>query len=263
VRHTTVGFERVYAEDSEAVAHLETDLNRNALDIWNLRFESHRYELYVNRDQGVIRAHLGIYHAPEADYVTIGGREEAIGPLLTLIPSRAVVLLPPGAFEAARGNMKPGNVYLNDLMLVRRGEEMLGHTDFAVRLTEKDAEEFAGFGSSFNAPPVPVEWARERISRDAIFGAFNQRKLVSVASATAFHPDVAVIMGVETRNEFRRKGYGSSVVSAATREALNRSKSCTLWVAARNAEALAIYRRLGFKKIGVELWVDIETGLTP
>ena len=252
-----------HAEDSETIAHLETDLNRNALDIWNLRFEGHRYELYVNRIQGAIGAHLGIYHAPEADYVTIGGRDEAIAPLLALIPSRAVVLLPPGALEVARGNMKPGNIYPNDLMLVRRGEESLGHPGLAVRLTEKDAEEFAAFGFSFNAPPVPVEWARERISRDAVFGAFDQGKLVSVASATGFHPDVAVIMGVETRNEFRRRGYGSSVVSAATREALNRSKSCTLWVASRNAEALAIYRRLGFKKVGEELWVDIGTGLTP
>ena len=87
--------------------------------------------------------------------------------------------------------------------------------------------------------------------------------LVSVASATAFHPEISVIIAVETRKEFRRRGYGSSVVSAAVREALDRSRSCALWVAARNAEAQAVYGQLGFKKVGEELWVDIGTGVTP
>jgi ribosomal protein S18 acetylase RimI-like enzyme len=263
VKRALAAFERVYADDGDVIAYLESDINRCAIDIWNLRFESNHHEFYVARDRGTIRAHLGIFHAPEADYVTLGGHDEGVGRLLTLIPDRAVVLVPPAAFEAARPRMKPGIVYSSDLMLVRRGEETVGPPGTAVRLTEKDAEEYAGFGASFNAPPVPVEWARERISRDAVFGVFEQGKLASIASAMAFHPEVAVIMGVETRKEFRRRGYGRSVVSAAVREALDRSKSCTLWVASRNSEAQPMYRSLGFRKVGEELWVDIGTGVTP
>ena len=245
------------------IAYLESDLYRTAMDIWNLRFESHHHEFYVVRDRGAIKAHLGIFHTPEADYVTLGGHDEAVGPLLTLIPGRAVVLVgPPAAFEAARPRMKPGIVYPNDLIM-RRGEETLGHPGSAVRLTEKDAEEYAGFGaSSTRASGAGGVGGRERISRDAIFGVFDQGKLVSVASAMAFHPEVAVHRWVWTQ-QVRRRGYGRSVVSAAVREALDRSRSCTLWVAFGNAEAQPMYRGLGFRKVGEELFIDIGTGVTP
>jgi ribosomal protein S18 acetylase RimI-like enzyme len=255
--------ERVYGDNREAIAYLEGDLLRNALDIWSLGFEGKRNELYVVRDQGRMVAHLSIYHAPEADYVNVGGRESEIGPLLSLIPSKAVVFLTLKAFEAAKGSLKPDSVVRNDMMLVRRGEEALIHPDLAVRLSEKDAAEYAGFGSSFNSPPAPIEWAREGLADHPVFGVFDDGRLASVASVTASLPDVGVIMGVETHRDFRRKGYGSAVVSAATREALRRSKSCALWVASRNVEAVALYYRLGFRKIDEEMWLDFGTGLTP
>jgi ribosomal protein S18 acetylase RimI-like enzyme len=255
--------ERVYGGNREAIAYLEGDFLRNALDIWGLGFEGQRSELYVVRDEGEMVAHLSIYHAPEADYVNIGGTESEIGPLLTLIPGRAVVFLTLKAFEAAKGRLKPDSVVPNDMMIVRRGEERLFRPDLAVRLSEKDATGYAGFGSSFNSPPAPIEWAREGLADHPVFGVFDDGRLVSVASVTASLPDVGVIMGVETQRDFRRKGYGSAVVSAATREALRRSKSCVLWVASRNTEALGLYRRLGFRKIGEEMWLDFGTGLTP
>src|SRR5579862_9500162 len=117
--------ERVYGDDLEAIRYLEGDLLRNALDIWGLGFEGQRNELYVVRDQGKIVAHLSIYHAPEADYVNVGGTESEIGPLLTLIPGRAVVFLTMKAFLAVEGRLKPDSVVLNDMMIVRRGEERL------------------------------------------------------------------------------------------------------------------------------------------
>ncbi|MCL4518229.1 MAG: GNAT family N-acetyltransferase [Thaumarchaeota archaeon] len=70
-------------------------------------------------------------------------------------------------------------------------------------------------------------------------------------------------MGVETRQEFRRRGYGSIVVSAAVREALKHSRCCSLFVRSDNEQALGLYWALGFKKIGEELWVDLGTGLIP
>jgi ribosomal protein S18 acetylase RimI-like enzyme len=224
--------------------------------------ESQRNELYVSRDDGAITAHLGIYHSPEADYVSIGGREDALDGLLPLVPERAVVLLTPKAFERVGDRLGSGRVHATDLMVVGRGEERLVHPELAVRLSEKDAEEYAGFGLSFAGPPPPEEWARERLVRETVFGIFDGR-LASVASTIVPTPELAVIMGVETRKEFRRRGLGSAVVSAALREALNRSCSCLLGVASDNEEAKGIYARLGFRKVDAELWVDIGTGLSP
>jgi ribosomal protein S18 acetylase RimI-like enzyme len=261
-RHTASGVEKVNDDDREALAYLETNLIHNALEIWSMKSESQRHELHVRRHNGAIIAHLGIYHAPEADYVSIGGQEEAIGELLSLIPEKGVVLLTPRAFELVRGRLKSEKAYMSDLMLVERGEERLVNPDRAVRLSEKDSEEYAALGPSFVGPPTPTEWARERILREAVFGVFEGR-LVSTASVVVPLPEIAVVIGVETRKEFRRRGYGTAVVSAATREALDRSKSCLLGVASDNEEAKGIYHRLGFRKVGEEVWVDVGTGLSP
>ena len=76
---STWELEKVYDYSADVGSYLEDDLVRNALDIWNLRFENERYELYVSRrDRTKIEAHVSIFYAPEADYVSIGGRGEAI-----------------------------------------------------------------------------------------------------------------------------------------------------------------------------------------
>jgi ribosomal protein S18 acetylase RimI-like enzyme len=256
------GYEKVGADHGEALAYLRTNLVHNSLEVWSLMRESHRHDLYVHRDGGIITAHLGIYHSPETDYVSIGGREEAIEALLPLVPAKAVVLLSPEAYEKSRERLGSDKVYANDLLLVRRGEERLVHPELAVRLTERDAEDYSRFGPSFEGPPTPVDWARERLSREAVFGVFDGT-LVSVADAIAPLPEMAVIVGVETRKEFRRRGFGTIVVSAALREALARSETCLLGVAQSNEDARRLYGRLGFKKVGEEIWVDIGTGRSP
>jgi ribosomal protein S18 acetylase RimI-like enzyme len=254
--------ERVHADDQEAVSYLEYDLARNALEIWGLKFESDRFELYVLRDEGRTVAHLSNYHAPEADYVNIGGRATAILSLLPLVPRMAVVTFATEAFEAAKGSIRPDSLYRVDLMLVRRGEERLAGPRAAVELSEKHADDYTAF-SPPGSPQAPIDYAREQLARHPTFGVFEDGRLVAVASLGAFLPDMAVIMAVETLKESRRKGHGSAVVSAAVREALNRSKACSLWVASENAEAVSLYLKLGFKKVGEVLWADVGTGQHP
>jgi len=254
--------ERVYADDQEAISYLESDFARNALEIWGLKFESDRFELYVLRNEGRIVAHLSNYHAPEADYVNIGGREVAILPLLTLVPRRAVVTLTVDAFEAAKGSIRADSVCRVDLMLVRRGEVRLADPRGAVELSEKHANKYASF-SPPGSPQAPIDYARDHLARHQTFGVFDDGTLVAVASLGALLPDMAVIMAVETLKESRRKGHGTAVVSATVREALNHSKACSLWVASENAEAVSLYRKLGFKKVGDVLWADIGTGQHP
>jgi predicted GNAT family acetyltransferase len=147
-------------------------------------------------------------------------------------------------------------------MLVSRGEERLAGPRAAVELSEKDADGYAAF-SPPGSPQAPIDYALEQLERHPIFGAFDDGKLVAVASLSAFLPDMAVIMAVETQKESRRKGYGGAVVSAAVREALSRSKACSLWVASENMGAIPLYRKLGFKKLGEALWADIGTGQHP
>jgi ribosomal protein S18 acetylase RimI-like enzyme len=256
------GVSRVRGEQDDVLAYLKADLVHNVLEVWSLKYESNRHELYVHRDDGGITAHLSIYHSPEADYIAIGGDESAASRLVHLVPKRAIVLLSQGAFAEADDRLRSGTVYKSNLMLLERGQERLIHPELAVRLTQNDAEEYAGFGPSFTGPPSPLEWARERLGREATYGVFDG-KLVSVATTIVPLEEMAVVIGVETKEGYRGKGYGSSVTSAATREGLARAEKCLLGVSSDNAGAKSIYGRLGFRKVSELLWVDVGAALSP
>ncbi len=255
--------EQAHSNDSDVIAYIEKDLIRNALDIWYLEHAVKRHELHICRVNGDVRAHLSMYNTPEATYANLGGELREAEALLPLVPKRAVLTTTETLGDLVTRKLNCDTIYPNNLLMVSRGEETLRNPELATRLSSKDDIEYSAFGSSFNVPTVPMEWIRECLERDIVFGVFSDGKLASVASVAAWLPQVAVIMGVETKNEFRRRGLGAIVVSAAVREALGRSGSCSLFVRSDNEPAIALYRALGFKKIGEELWIDFGTGLIP
>jgi ribosomal protein S18 acetylase RimI-like enzyme len=256
--------ERAQSGDLEVIAYLEREIVRNSFDIWNFQSGDKRYELFVSRVGGGIRTHLGIYSTPEAVYVSLGGEPSAAESLLPLVPHKAVVTMTSVFRDLITRMLEYDAIYPNDIMVVNRGEERLRSPDLATRLSRESDIEYSTFGSSFNIPAVPMEWVRERLDKDIIFGAFaDGNKLASVASLVAWLPQIAVIMGVETKPEFRRRGLGATVVSAAVREALTLSESCSLFVRSDNGAAVSLYSELGFKKVAGDLWIDIGTGLIP
>lgn len=260
-----MGAHRVQGDRREPseLAYLERDVVRNALDIWLLKRQDPRYTLHTWPAHSKAKAHLGIYNTPEAAYSSLGGEETGAEALVSMIPERTILTAPPSLLNLVESRIRNTKAYPNDIMLARRGREKLGDASKVVRLSEADAREYSGFGTSFNVANVPIEWARERLKDDFIFGAFVDKTLASVASLTAWLPQVAVILGVETKPEFRGRGLARAVVSAAVREGLRWSRSCSLFVRSDNEVAIGLYRSLGFEVYGSELWVDIGTGIVP
>jgi ribosomal protein S18 acetylase RimI-like enzyme len=260
----TIRVELVAEATEDVVKYLGADLLRNAFDIWNLKFDREWQEFYVCRDGDSIKAHISIFSAPEANYVSIGSVDRtAVTPLIAYLPVKGVVLMEPAIYGLIKDKISPTAVYPCDIMIVKRGGEDLPKTDQAFQLTPGDALDYSRFGTSFNLSEVPVEWAEERIRKDIIFGIRAGSRLASVASVIARLPEMAVVSGVETKEEFRMKGLGAMVSCAATREGLRRSEACVLWVRSNNLGAVRLYQRLGYRKVGDELLVDIGTGMVP
>lgn len=260
---TAVGVETVREPTADVLSYLQSNVVRNVLDIWSLTHERGRYELTVCRTGNEVKAHLGVYDAPEAKYTNLGGEIEAAETLLPFIPDKTVLTIPPDLGKLVSSKVTHGAVYQEDFMVVERGQERLDNPESATRLMPADAAEYSTFGSSFNVEETSQEWARDRLENNAIFGVFCDSRLVSMASLAAWLPKMAVILGVETKKEFRKRGFGRSAVSAAVREALVRSEACSLFVRSDNHEAIRLYRALGFRKVGDELWIDIGTGIIP
>jgi ribosomal protein S18 acetylase RimI-like enzyme len=255
--------ERVASAERGVIAYLEKDLVRNALDVWNLKFAKSRYVLHVCSIDGNPSGHAGIYHGEDAVYVTLGGASKTVEALLHLVPKKAVITVPPRLGKVVTSRLDHGAVFPNDIMLTKRGEAKLGIATGVSRLTQDRAAEYSSFGTSFNAPRAPMKWIRDRLKKSLVYGAFYGGTLVSVASLVAWLPQVAVVMGVETKEEYRRRGFGRTVVSVAVSEALRRSQTCSLFVRSDNSEAIRLYRKLGFRKCGDELWIDRGTGMIP
>lgn len=255
--------ERVATPREDVKAYLARNLVRNSLDVWNLEFEAARYTLHVCYIDGKVKGHLGIYLGDDAKYVSIGGTPRAAESLLGFVPKKAVVTVPPSLGAMIVRRLKHDAMFPNDIMVVRRGEAKLEKAGMARRLTRNHVSEYSSFGSSFNAPKGNTRWIRERLKKSLVFGSFFGGNLVSIASLVAWLPQVAVVMGVETKEEYRRRGFGMMVVSAAVEEALKRSESCALFVRSANTEAIRLYRKLGFRKFGEEFWIDRGTGIVP
>jgi ribosomal protein S18 acetylase RimI-like enzyme len=254
---------RATGGDPQIVSYLRQDIVKNALDIWGLERETQRFQLFVSREGNEIRAHLSIYDTPEAIYTSLAGDQNAAEPLFELIPPRTVLTTDNQLGELVIQKRKCDAIYSNDFMLLNRGEQRLRTPEKARTLSLESEIEYSSFGSSFNVPTLPIEWIRETLQKSIVFGVFDEGKLASVASLVAWLPEIAVIMGVETKPEFRRKGLSSIAVSATVQEGLRRSRACSLFVRSDNEPAISLYRSLGFRKTGEELWIDIGTGLIP
>jgi RimJ/RimL family protein N-acetyltransferase len=256
------------SDRTDVAGYLKGDAVRNAFDLWFFERRERRYKLYLCTSDDRIKGHLGIYDTPEAVYTNLGGEPEAAEELLHLIPRTNVALTTTSELgEIVLRKINCDAVYPNNLMLVNRGEERLASLEKVVRLSsERDAIEYSSFGASFNVPlSLPLDWTKESLERDLIFGVFaeDDHRLASVASLSAWSTLVPVIVGVETKPEFRRKGFGAACVSATVQEALKRSSSCSLFVRSNNESAIRLYDALGFRKIGEELWIDIGSEVNP
>jgi predicted GNAT family acetyltransferase len=73
--------------------------------------------------------------------------------------------------------------------------------------------------------------------------------ITASASTAAEYSLAAMIVGVCTRKEYRRKGLASSVMQVLFRDVLNEGKTLCLFY--DNPEAGRIYKRLGFVDIGM------------
>ena len=245
------------------LSYLGKNVVRNALDTWLFTMGRKRYSLRVCLVGNSVKAHLGTYDTPEAKYTSLGGDLKAAGGLLRFIPDKAVITTPPKFRELVTDKFPASVVYPNDIMILGRGDEKLQDPGLARKLTSSAAIEYATFGSSFNVGGISEKWSLEQIRNYVIFGIFVDDKLASVATIGAWLPKVAVILAVETKPEFRGKGLGAKVVSAAVQEALKRSQTCSLFVRSDNEAAVALYRKIGFRKFGEELWIDKGTGIIP
>lgn len=93
----------------------------------------------------------------------------------------------------------------------------------------------------------------------ARYGAFVDGTLVSTAGIFLTEPGLARFQTVETHPDHRRQGIGAAVVHAAGRHALEKLGAERLVIVAdTDADAIRIYRRLGFEDVQRQVMLELR-----
>ncbi|HTS33752.1 MAG TPA: GNAT family N-acetyltransferase [Thermoplasmata archaeon] len=129
------------------------------------------------------------------------------------------------------------------------------------RLTREHMEELGELVRSSNDPLVQG-YAGLDPGPEVVFGVFEGRQIVAIASASVRRSSVWFISGVFVRPAHRGRGWGGAVVRAVMAEAARAGAPCALFVREDRADARAVYDGLGFHPVARRAWLDCGTGRT-
>lgn len=137
-----------------------------------------------------------------------------------------------------------------------KGDEQLGSTDLPVKkATIEDIDKVYALLKTIDEFNLTDDF-RERMKNNLrtnlgrIYYLEVEGKVVATASTTAETPLSAMIVAVATDKSYRKRGYATAVMRKLVRDLLDEGKySCLFY---DNPAAGSIYKRLGFKDIG--LW---------
>jgi len=92
---------------------------------------------------------------------------------------------------------------------------------------------------------------------------FLNDHLVSAAYTLIELEKVAVIGEVLTKEEYRNRGFATSVVSMLTEDLIKRGKVASLYVREDNSHAIHVYMKIGFVEYWKRLWISVNTDTKP
>ncbi len=213
---------------------------------WKLRREQTRIHLALDHGGG-IRGLLLIYRDEIAQ---VRGSREAVEALLEFAPEKLELSAPVDCREAVLERYPAPK--LNEtimLMALKRGEETPKVTTQPQRLCIEDAVAMA----ELMVRATPDLWGDTTpeilaaMFEDTVWvGIKHSQKLA--AFGTAFSKDFAGhIMWVATDEQFRNRGYATSITSALTKKILTKSPTAAIHVLTDNAAAVRAYSKVGFK----------------
>ena len=245
---------------------LSSDVIRHAFAIYDLQYKPEYTTMYLALDEGKMEGYILIYTGLGFPSVVLECRKGLADKLLDYAPrGRFILHAPIDSIPVVRDRFPEANYYLEEWMVVRRGEERTFKSELVRRLsTRDDADQLAHLVQLRRSVVVrDVERYMEQITDRPTYGVFLDGRLISYASVLIQLPQVWVIGGVYTHPDYRNRGYGTLVTSAVTEEALKNAGCAALFVRTDNYPAIRVYSKIGYKRFGEKVWVDVGLGMKP
>jgi ribosomal protein S18 acetylase RimI-like enzyme len=245
---------------------LRLDVVKHAFAFNDIQYEPERTTMYATFENGSLKGYILIYTAMDFQSVVLECEENLAAKLIDYAPENHFIIhTSPDMLTIIRSRFPRAKHYLENWMLVKKGEASFFKSELARRLcTEDDAARLAHLLSTReDRPSGTVKKYMDLISKMPVYGVFMNDELVSYAGSFIQLPQVWMIGGVYTHPNHRNKGYSTLATSAVTQEALKSSETAALFVRSDNYAAIRVYEKIGYRKIGDKLWVDVGTGQKP
>jgi len=250
----------------QIINFLGLDVVRHVFAFYDIQHDPKHTTMYAAFENGNLKGYILIYTALEFPSVILECETEITEKLIEYAPeNRFIMHAPPNLLPVIEGRFPSAKHYIEDWMLVRKGEANFFRSELVRRLCiEDDAYRLATLLSTReDSQRRTIEQYVDWISKTPIYGVFTGDELVSYAGSFLQLPQVWMIGGVYTHPNHRNKGYAALATSAVTEEALKNAEAAALFVRSDNYPAIRAYEKIGYRKIGKKLWVDVGTGLKP
>jgi RimJ/RimL family protein N-acetyltransferase len=244
---------------------LRLDVIRHVFAFYDIQNEPEHTTVYATFENGDLKGYILIYAAPDFPSVILEGERNIAKRLIEYAPKdHFITHTQPNLLPIVKTKFPNAKHYIEDWMLVKKEQANISRSEHVRRLcSSDDASKLVLLLSSREDRPKRTEKFLDWVSKMPNYGVFVDSELVSYAGSFIQLPQVWMIGGVFTHPDRRNKGYATLATSAVTEEALKHAEAAALFVRSDNYPAIRVYEKIGYKKIGEKLWVDVGTGLAP
>jgi RimJ/RimL family protein N-acetyltransferase len=244
---------------------LKLDVIRHVFAFYDIQCEPQRTTMYAAFENCNLKGYVLIYTGLDFPSAVLECENDIAEKLIEYAPKNHFIMhVPPNLMPFVKGKFPDAKNYVEDWMLVKKGQANFFGSEHVHRLcSEDDASRLAILLSSREDRPKRTKKYMDWISKTPVYGVSVDSELVSYAGSFIQLPQVWMIGGVVTHPSHRNKGYATLATSAVTEEALKYAETAALFVRSDNYSAIRVYEKIGYKKIGEKLWVDVGTGLKP
>jgi GNAT superfamily N-acetyltransferase len=247
------------------VDQLRLDVITHVFAYYDLQYDQENTMMRATVEDNKLRGYILTYHALDFPSVVLECDSRDAAKLLEHAPEDKFIMHAPQHLLPNIENKFPkSRHYVENWMLVKKGKAEFFKSENVRRLKEADGPKLASILStrkdrSKQSAKKYSDW----IKKMPMYGVFVNDELVSYAGSFIQTREVWMIGGVYTLPAHRNRGYATLATSAITREALEKSQAGALFVRSDNYQAIKVYEKIGYEKIGEKLWVDVGTGRGP
>ena len=244
---------------------LRSDVIKHVFAFYDIQYEPEHTTMYASFENKHLKGYVLIYTALDFPSVDLECEKGIAEKLIEYAPENHFIIhVPLNLLPIIKGKFPSAKHYVEDWMLVKEGRANFFKSRHVHRLgSEDDASRLAILLSSREDRPKRTKKYMDWISKTPIYGVSINSELVSYAGSFLQLSQVWMIGGVYTHPNHRNKGYATLATSAMTEEALKHAEAAALFVRSDNYPAIRVYEKIGYRKIGEKLWIDVGTGLKP